>query len=55
MEGKVGSHHFGQLRLERAQAKAERIVGEELGRLGWPEAELAARRKQDPLYAKDGY
>ena len=48
LEGKVGEHHFGQLRLETAQTKAERIIAEELARLGWQEAELAARRKQDP-------
>lgn len=47
MEGKVGEHHFGQLRLETAQAKAQRIIVEELGRLGWKEADLASRRKQD--------
>ena len=44
----MGEHHFGQLRLETAQTKAERIIAEELARLGWQEAELAARRKQDP-------
>jgi len=44
----VGGRHFGQLRLETAQAKAERIVAEQLGHLGWTEPELAARRNQDP-------
>jgi hypothetical protein len=44
----VGQHHFGQIRLEVAQAKAERIIGEELRRLGWQEADLASRRKRDP-------
>ena len=34
--------------METAQAKAERIIAEELARLGWQEADLAARRKQDP-------
>ncbi|MEI6781963.1 MAG: hypothetical protein WCQ21_13705, partial [Verrucomicrobiota bacterium] len=28
---------------------AERLIGEELQRLGWTEGELAARRKSDPL------
>ena len=46
--GQVGQHHFGELRLETAQAKAERIITEELGRLGWQQAELASRRKHDP-------
>ena len=48
VEGQVGQHHFGELRLEAAQAKAERIITEELGRLGWQQAELASRRKHDP-------
>ena len=42
----MGQHHFGELRLERAQAKAERIIGQELVRLGWQAAVLASRRKQ---------
>jgi REP element-mobilizing transposase RayT len=46
-EGQLGEHHFGALRRETAQAKAERIIGEELGRRGWREADLAARRKSD--------
>jgi len=33
---------------ESAQAKAERIVAEELSRLAWTKTELAARRKSDP-------
>ena len=48
IEGKLSEHHFGELRQETAQAKAERIIGEELRRLGWQESELAARRKHDP-------
>jgi len=48
LDGRVGQHHFGQMRLEVAQAKAERIIAEELGRLGWPEAALASRHKRDP-------
>ena len=48
MEGKLGEHHSGELRLETAEAKAERILGEELGRLGWTESELARRRRNDP-------
>jgi len=49
MEGKLGEHHSGELRRETAEAKAERLIGEELKRLGWTEGELAARRKSDPL------
>ena len=48
IDGQVGQHHFGQMRLEVARAKAERIIGEELRRLGWQEAGLASRRKRDP-------
>lgn len=48
MEGKLGEHHSGQLRLETAEAKANRIVAEELRRRGWQEADLRKRRKSDP-------
>jgi hypothetical protein len=34
--------------LETAQAKAERLIAEELARLAWQESDLALRRKQDP-------
>ena len=34
--------------METAQAKAERIIAEELSRLGWTEGDLAGRRKNDP-------
>ena len=47
LDGQVGQHHYGQMRLEVAQAKAERIIGEELRRLGWQEAEFTRRRKRD--------
>jgi len=47
MEGKLGDHHSGQLRQETAEAKAERIIGEELRRLGWQEADLMSRPKSD--------
>jgi REP element-mobilizing transposase RayT len=48
MEGKLSEHHAGQLRQETAEAKAERIVAEELARAGWGEKDLADRRKSDP-------
>ena len=48
MDGKLGDNHSGELRMENAQARAERIISEELGRLGWGEADLAARRKGGP-------
>jgi len=34
--------------LETAQAKAERILAEELRRLGWSAEDLAGRAKNDP-------
>jgi REP element-mobilizing transposase RayT len=48
IDDKIGEHHFGKLRLETAEAKAERIITEELGRLNWKEADLVSRRKSDP-------
>ena len=48
MEGGLGQHHAGQLRLETAQAKAERLVAEELRRLGWSAEDLVRRPKNDP-------
>jgi hypothetical protein len=48
LEGKLGDNHPGQARLETAEAKAERLVREQLQLLGWTEADLAARRKSDP-------
>jgi putative transposase len=47
MEGKLGEHHAGALHLETALARADRIVEEELRRLGWAPADLATRRKND--------
>ena len=46
-EGRLGEHHSGALRQESTEAKAERIIGEELGCRGWRECDLAARRKSD--------
>ncbi len=47
-EGKLGDNHSGELHRETALARADRIVAEELRRLGWTESELKARRKSDP-------
>jgi hypothetical protein len=47
MDGKLGEHHAGALKREAAEAKAERIIGEELRRLGWTERELQERPKSD--------
>ncbi len=47
MEGQLGESHAGELRRESAEVRAERIIGEELGRLGWTESQLRERRKSD--------
>ena len=47
MEGKLGAHHSGELRRETAEAKGERIIAEELKRLGWSESDLVIRPKND--------
>jgi REP element-mobilizing transposase RayT len=45
---KTGRWHYGELVRESAEARAERIVAEELTRRKWNESTLAARRKGDP-------
>ena len=49
IDGKLGEHHSGQLHRESAQAKAERIIAEELQRAGWQQNDLAFRAKSDPM------
>jgi REP element-mobilizing transposase RayT len=48
MESGLGEHHSGELRRGTAEAKGEKLVAEELERLGWKEADLKSRRKNDP-------
>ncbi len=48
MEAKLGAHHAGALHGESAAARADRILEEELRRLGWNSGDLATRRKSDP-------
>ena len=48
MEGKLGENHSGELHRETAEQKANRIICEELSRLGWQESDLTARRRSDP-------
>ncbi len=48
MEGKLGEHHSGALRLETAEARGERIIAEELARLRWNAGQLQQQRKNDP-------
>ena len=45
----IGENHFGSERAESAEAKAARIVAEELGRAGWTEGELGLHPKGDPV------
>ncbi len=47
MESGLGEHHSGELRREVADAKAERIVAEELKRRGWQEKDLLTRPRSD--------
>ena len=48
MEGTLSQHHAGELRRETVEAKGDRIVAEELQRLGWSESEGMLRRKNNP-------
>jgi hypothetical protein len=48
MEGGLGQHLAGELRWESAQAKADRLVAEDLRRPGWSADELVRRPKNDP-------
>lgn len=45
----VGEHHGGEEKRETAEAKAERIVAEELRKRGWGQTELKQRRKTDRM------
>ena len=44
---KAGPQHYGLERAEAAEAKAERIVAEELKQQRWKPEDLAARRNGD--------
>ena len=48
MSGSLAEHHSGQLHRQAADARAERILAEELSRRGWQETDLDQRRKNDP-------
>jgi hypothetical protein len=47
MHGKRGAEHFGEEIRESAQVQAERLVKQELKKLGWQEKELCLRKKGD--------
>lgn len=48
MAGQLGENHFGEQRQATAQAKAQRIVEQELKRRHWTQNDLKDRRKCDP-------
>ena len=48
VEGEARSHHFGSEIHEASEAKASRIIDEELRRAVWSAAELKLRLKGDP-------
>lgn len=48
----AGEHHGGAEKRESDEQKAERIVGEELGKRHWTEADLKQRRKTDATKVK---
>jgi putative transposase len=52
MAERVGESHYGEERQESGEAKAERIVEEELKRRRWTEKSLGERRKGDPEKVK---
>lgn len=47
MSQRLGAEHYGQERAETEEAKAERMIAEELKRRGWTAAGLEARAKGD--------
>jgi hypothetical protein len=47
MAERVGAEHYGAERAETGTARAERIVAEELRRLGWQEGDLGRLAKGD--------
>jgi len=47
MKEQMGEHHYGEERAQTEAEQAEGIVRESLQRLGWKEADLAARAKGD--------
>ena len=49
IDGAAGRSHFGGELIEAAEARAAKIVDEELRRAVWAEAELTGRRKGDPV------
>ncbi len=47
LDDKIGEHHRAVERSETEEEKAQRIVRRALSELGWPDEELARKRKSD--------
>jgi REP element-mobilizing transposase RayT len=47
MAGRLGAEHYGEERQESEEAKAERMIGQELKRRRWTEGDLEKRAKGD--------
>ena len=47
MAERAGASHYGEELRESAEEKAQRIVSEEMKRLGWREGDLKQHRKGD--------
>jgi hypothetical protein len=47
MAGKLGEYHAGKLKRESAEAKAERIIQQELKRLRWKPGGMSKRAKSN--------
>lgn len=50
--GQRGAHHYGEEVEASAEARAQRLIDEALGRKGWTEEDLKARRKGDAFKVK---
>ena len=48
LQGQLGPNHSGALREQAEKARAEALIGAELKRLRWKEADLSRRAKSDP-------
>ena len=48
LESHLGEHHSGHLHQQTSASRAERIISEELTRLGWTESDLTTQRKNAP-------
>ena len=54
MEGKLGENHSRELHRETAEQKANRIIGEELSRLGWQSIGAPLAKSRCSTFATTG-